>query len=60
MHLSPIRYSYSIDDEDENEKGRGIEKCVTKQKLKFEDYKNCLEANQLESEINLLEKGMLK
>ena len=26
-------------------------KSVIKQKLKFEDYKNCLEENQLEKEI---------
>ena len=53
MHLSPITYSYSIDDEDENKKGRGIQKCVTKQKLKFEDYKNRLEANQLPRNRNV-------
>ena len=27
-----------------------------KRKLKFEDYKKCLEANQLENKINQLEK----
>ena len=31
-------------------------KCVTKQKLKFENYKNCLEATLIENKINQLEK----
>ena len=31
-------------------------KCVIKIKVKFEDYKNCLAATQLENEINQLEK----
>ena len=30
-------------------------KCVIKRKLKFEDYKNCLEAIQLENTKNHLE-----
>ena len=29
---------------------------VMKRKLKFENYKNCLEATQLENKINHLEK----
>ena len=29
---------------------------MTKRKLKFENYKNCLEATQLENKINYLEK----
>ena len=31
-------------------------KCVIKRKLKFEDYKNCLKATQLENKINHPEK----
>ena len=31
--------------------------CVIKRKLKFEDYKNCLEAAQLENKTNHLEKN---
>ena len=46
-------YSYLIDDD--IEKGT-IHKSVIKRKLKFEKYKNCLEANQLENKINDLEK----
>ena len=38
-----------------NQKGR--KKCVIKRKLKFENYKNCLEATQLNNKINYLEKN---
>ena len=31
-------------------------KYVIKRKLKFQDYKNCFEAAQIENEINHLEK----
>ena len=30
--------------------------CIIKTKVKFQDYKICLEADQLENEINHLEK----
>ena len=50
-------YSYLIDDGSEDEKAKGTIKCVIKRKLKFEDYKNCLEATQLENKINHLEKN---
>ena len=30
-------------------KAKGTKKCVIKRKLKFEDYKNCLEAAQIEN-----------
>ena len=33
-----------------------MQKSVTKRKLKFQDYKKCLEAAQIESKINHLEK----
>ena len=42
---------------DENKKGKGTNKCAIKQKLKFENYKDCLEAIQLENEINYLRKN---
>ena len=32
-------------------------KCVTKGKLKFKIYKNCLESTQLDNKINYLEKN---
>ena len=40
-------YSYLTDDGSEDKIVKGTEKFVIKRKLKFESYKNCLEANQL-------------
>ena len=34
-------------------------KCVIKRKLKFESYKNCLEATQLDDKINYIEKNKI-
>ena len=48
--------NYLTDDGDEDKKAKGTKKCVIKQKLKFEHYKHCLEATQLENKINQLEK----
>ena len=31
--------------------------CVIKREFKFENYKNCLEATQLENKVNHLEKN---
>ena len=50
-------YSYLIDDNSEDKKTKDAKKCVIKRKLKFEDYKNCLEVTQLENKINYLEKN---
>ena len=36
-------YSYFIDDGGEDEKAKGTKKCVINRKLKFENYKNCLD-----------------
>ena len=49
-------YSYLIDDGSEDKKAKSIKKCVIKRKLKFENYKNCLEATQLDNKIKILEK----
>ena len=38
-------------------KTQGKKKCIIKPKFKFEDYKNCLEAIQVENEVNQLEKN---
>ena len=38
-------------------KAKGTKKYVIKRKLKFENYKNCLEATQLDNKINYLEKN---
>ena len=52
-------FSYLIDDGSEDEKAKGTRKYVIKRKTKFEHYKNCLEATQLENRINYLEKNKL-
>ena len=49
-------YSYLRHNNDENKKVKSTKKCVIKRKLKFEDYKNCLEATQIKNKINHLEK----
>ena len=51
-----MTYSYLIDDDSEDKKAKGTKKCVIKRKLKIENYKNCIEAAQLENKINHLEK----
>ena len=50
-------FSYFIDDGSEDKKAKSTKKCVIKRKLKSENYKTCLEATELESEINHLEKN---
>ena len=44
-----------IDDGSGDKKAKGTKKYVKERKLKFEDYKNCLEATQLENKLNHLE-----
>ena len=56
FRLRAKTYSYLKDNNDEDKKAKGIKKCAVKRKLKFADYKNCLEAAQIESKINQLEK----
>ena len=53
-------YTYLIDDGSEDKKkAKGAKMCVIKRKLKFENYKNCLEATQLKNETNCLEKDKI-
>ena len=40
-------------------KSKGTKKCVIKRKLKFEDYRNCLEVAQIENQIKHLEKNKI-
>ena len=40
-------YSYLKDNNDEDKKTKGTKSCVIKRKLKFQDYKKCLEAAQI-------------
>ena len=48
-------YSYLIDDGSGvvKKKVKCTKKCITKIKLKFENYKNCLEAIKLYNKINI-------
>ena len=52
-------YSYLIDDGSEDRKAKGTKKCVIKRKLKFENYKNCLETTQLDNKTKHLEKNKI-
>ena len=52
-------YSYLIDDGSEDKKAKGTKKCVIKENLKFENYKNCLEVSQLDNKITYLEKNKI-
>ena len=54
--LKSKTYSYLIDDGNEDEKAKGTRKCVIKRKLKFENYKKCLEATQIENKMNYIKK----
>ena len=49
-------YNYLKDNNDEDKKAKGTEKCVIKRDLKFQDYKNCLEAAQIEKKTISLRK----
>ena len=51
FRLRAKTFSYLIDDGSEDNKAKRRKMCVTKRKLKFENYKNCLEAAQLEKII---------
>ena len=47
VELRTQTYSYLKDSNDEDKKG--TKKCVIKRKRKFQGYKNCLEAAQIEN-----------
>ena len=59
VRLRAKTYCYLIDDGSEDKKAKGTKKCVIKRKLKFESYKTCLEAAQLQNKINHLEKNKI-
>ena len=44
-------YRYITDNNNESKKARGTKKYIVKRKLKFENYKNCLQGSQLENKI---------
>ena len=45
--LRPKTYSYLIYDGNSDKKAKGTKKCVIKQILTFNDYKNCLLNNEI-------------
>ena len=52
-------YTDLIDDDSEDKKANYTKKCAGKRKLKFEEYKHCFEAIQLENKINHLKKILM-
>ena len=59
VELTAKTFSYLIGDGSESKKAKDTKKYVMKRKLGFKNYKNCLQANQLESKKNYLEKKKL-
>ena len=55
VELKAKIYSYLIDDGSKDKNGKITKECLIK--LKFQNYKNCLEATQLENKISHLEKN---
>ena len=55
-------YSY-LNDNKKNKmkikKSKRHKKCAIKRKVKFQDYKNCLEAAQIENKVKQLEKTII-
>ena len=49
--LGAKTYNYLTDDNNESKKAKVTKKCIIKRKLILEDYKNCLQASQLENKI---------
>ena len=50
--LKAKTYSYLIDDGTKDKNVKGTKKCAIKRKLKFENYKNCLEVTQLDNKTS--------
>ena len=46
-------YSYFIDDGSKDEKAKDEIRCAKKRKPKFDNYKDSLQATQLDNKINL-------
>ena len=57
--LRSKKYSLLEDGSNENKKAKSTKKFLIKHKLKFEGYKNCLEANSLENIINYLDRNKI-
>ena len=52
--------SHLIDDGSEDKKSKARKKCVIKRKPKFQDYKNCLAAAQIDNKRKHLEKSKIE
>ena len=59
VELRAKTYIYLIDDGSEDKKSKRYKKMFHKKTLKFEKYKNCLEATQLENKISYLEENKI-
>ena len=59
LGLRAKTYSYLRYDDSKEKKAKTTKKYVIKRKIKFENYKNCLEATQLENKISYLEKNKI-
>ena len=57
--LGAKTYGYLIDDSSGYKKAKGTKKCVIKRKIIFENYKNCLEATQLDNKIHYLQRNKI-
>ena len=53
-------FSYLKDNNDEDKNAKGTKMCVIKIEFKFQVYKNCLEAAQIENKINRLQKNKIQ
>ena len=53
------KYSYLIDEGSDNKKEKRSKKCVTKRKLRLENYWKCLEVTQIDNKINYLGKKQI-
>ena len=49
-------YGYLIHDGGKDKEAKGTKNCNIKRKLKFGNYKNCLEATQLDNKTKFLRK----
>ena len=60
VRLRVKNYIYLIDNSCETKKAKTRKRRVIKGKLKFKNYKNCLEATELDAKMNYLKKKKLK
>ena len=58
-YLNSWTYSYLIDDGSKDKKWKSARKFVINRKLKFENYENVFEANQLDNKINYQRKQFI-